>query len=154
MTSENEPAIIISLPLYFKSVKKWKYLWWKKKKQNKIFCQWNSAGRRCLKPEELSLSRTERYIREKQAFCDSKSHTHSIAFEEHNMANKCLAKHCEVSCSLRSLAFTWGEPLTIQQQWTFPRLTTTNKMKQKSKLPAMLFNWFYNTHHFNRWLSS
>ena len=32
--------------------------------------------------------------------------------------------------------------------------TTTNKMKRKSKSTAVLFHWFCNTRHFNRWLRS
>ena len=56
-------------------------------KSVKIFCQWNSTGRRCLKLVELYLWRIERYIRGNQAWLrfDSKSRTltHFVAYEEH-----------------------------------------------------------------------
>ena len=125
MKAENEPAI--SVPVYFKSVKKNNNNKTKQSKTNrpnkrkkksppagveprtfkvwgqricqyaprqltlnksvKIFCQWNSTGRRCLKLVELYLWRIERYIRGNQAWLrfDSKSRTltHFVAYEEH-----------------------------------------------------------------------
>ena len=48
--------------------------------------------------------------------------THLVAFEEH-IADKCLAKASRslllrALCSLQFLAFTWGESITIQQQYS------------------------------------
>ena len=67
-------------------------------KSVKIFCPWNSTGRRCLKLVQLYSWRTERYIRGNQAWLrfDSKSRTltHFVAFEEqiYGRQAKCLAK--------------------------------------------------------------
>ena len=95
-------------------------------KSVKIFCPWNSTGRRCLKQVELYLWRIERFIRGNQAWLrfDSKSRTwtHFVAFKEHLYGRqaKCLAKPSRsllltALYSLQFSTFTWGESIMIQQ---------------------------------------